>query len=49
MHSCPYCSHDLLRQIRAKNISWYCRRCRLETDSHNKISDQLILKLALNI
>lgn len=30
MPSCPHCSHNLLRQIRAQDTYWYCRRCRQE-------------------
>ncbi len=26
-HTCPCCSHPLLRHIRAHRISWYCCHC----------------------
>lgn len=41
MHSCPCCSHPLLRHIRAHQISWYCCHC-------HQFMPNLQLELELN-
>ncbi len=27
MHSCPYCSYPIVRQISYGSIVWFCRHC----------------------
>lgn len=39
MANCPFCSNVLLRHVRAGEMYWFCRRCRVEVLQTNARQD----------
>lgn len=39
MANCPFCSSVLLRHVRASEMYWFCRRCRVEVLQANARQD----------